>query len=441
MRADGDRQRRNDRQSQRHAQGHAGPRTRRAVDLDDAANPLDVGADHVHADTAAGDRRDLLRSRQPGLEDQRQLLARAELGRIFLFQETGVERLGYQLLAVDAAPVVFDIDEDLVARLARRYGEDPDLPLAGLQPVGRHFDPVIHRVADDVRERIADHLDHLAVELDVAAFDIDEHLLAKLRRKVADHARQSHEEVLDPLHARAGDRIAHFGDDRAQPLERATDRDLRRRFTKAAGKLVARQHHVRNRAHDAVEKLDGEPDGARGRAPSLVVNGRCCRRRSALRARLQRVNQIAVIAFGQFRSGFDRRNHLPDAVNDGEHGADQRRVRLAAAGADIGKRILGRVAQRLEPWKLEEAAIPFDGVDEPENGIEPCAVVGIRFPGDDLAAQRLEHFPRLRDEIGNQVVHWRSCSQSRSSPALWRAGVNAALALCGKRRADDQDVV
>ena len=39
--------------------------------------------------------------------------------------------------------------------------------------------------------------------------------------------------------------------------------------------------------------------------------------------------------------------------------------------------------------------------------IEPRAVVGLGFPGDDLAAQRFEHFAAFGDEIGNQVVHRR----------------------------------
>ena len=100
-----------------------------------------------------------------------------------------------------------------------------------------------------------------------------------------------------------------------------------------------------------------------------------------------------------------RGDHLADAVDDGEHGADQRPVGMAAAGADVGERILGGMAQRLEPREFEEAAIAFDGVDEAEDGIEPRAVVGLGFPGDDLAAQRFEHFPAFGDEIGNQIVH------------------------------------
>ena len=74
---DRNRQRRDDGQGQRNAQGHARAFAEPAVDLDDAADPLDVRADDVHADAAAGDRGDFLGGRKPGLENQRQLLARA----------------------------------------------------------------------------------------------------------------------------------------------------------------------------------------------------------------------------------------------------------------------------------------------------------------------------------------------------------------------------
>ena len=87
--------------------------------------------------------------------------------------------------------------------------------LPALRRSAGSLDAMIDRVADDVGQRIADHLDHLAVELDVAAVDIDHHLLAELGGQVADHARQADEQIFDALHAGAGDRVAHFGDDPA----------------------------------------------------------------------------------------------------------------------------------------------------------------------------------------------------------------------------------
>jgi hypothetical protein len=63
------------------------------------------------------------------------------------------------------------------------------------------------------------------------------------------------------------------------------------------------------------------------------------------------------------------------------------------------------MAERLEARKFEESAIALHGVDEAEDRIEPGAIVWACFPGDDLAAEGLEHLPAFRHEIGNQVVH------------------------------------
>ena len=127
----------------------------------------------------------------------------------------------------------------------------------------------------------------------------------------------------------------------------------------------------------------------------------------AFGARRKRLDQRAVVAARHVLAGVDRRDHLADPVDDREHRADQRAIGLAAAGADVGQRILGGVAQRLEPREFEEAAIAFDGVDEAENGIEARAVVGLGLPGDDFAAQGLEHLPAFGHEIGDQIVHRR----------------------------------
>ncbi len=54
---------RNDRQRQRHAQHDAQPASDLVMQRDDAADPLDIGAHHVHPDPPAGNGGDLLRGR------------------------------------------------------------------------------------------------------------------------------------------------------------------------------------------------------------------------------------------------------------------------------------------------------------------------------------------------------------------------------------------
>ena len=59
----------------------------------------------------------------------------------------------------------------------------------------------------------------------------------------------------------------------------------------------------------------------------------------------------------------------------------------------------------LEARQIEEAAIALDGMDEAENLVEPLAVAGFGFPGDDGAGQGLQHVAGFREEIVDQVVH------------------------------------
>ena len=259
---------------------------------------------------------------------------------------------------------------------------------------------------------ISDHFDHLAIELDVATLDVDQHLLAKVGREIADHPRQSHEEILDPLHARAGDRIAHFGDDRRQTLESSVDGHVSLRFAQPTREFVPRQHHVGHGAHHAVQQLDRQANGARSRGrPAQPFSGRGEGWRGTLGTRGERMDQRAVIAPRHFFARFNRCDHLANAIDDAEHGADQRPVGNAAAGADVGKRILGGVAERIKAREFEKAAIALHRVDEAEDGIEPRAIVRRRFPGDDLPAQGFEHFAAFGYEIGNQVIHRRNCPQ------------------------------
>src|SRR5690606_29005095 len=123
-----------------------------------------------------------------------------------------------------------NLDQDLVPRLARADPQNAGRRLAGVRTVFGALDAVVDRVADDVGERIADHLDHLAVQLDVAAIDLKRHALAELARYVAHHAGQHHEQAVHALHARAGDRVAHLGDAAGKTLERILYRKVGRRF-------------------------------------------------------------------------------------------------------------------------------------------------------------------------------------------------------------------
>ena len=90
------------------------------------------------------------------------------------------------LVGVDAGAVVGDLDDDAVALLPRRQ---PDRARGGLARAPRAssgvLDAVVDRVAHDVDERVVDLLEHLLVELGVAALDDEVDLLLELLRQVA----------------------------------------------------------------------------------------------------------------------------------------------------------------------------------------------------------------------------------------------------------------
>ena len=307
--------------------------------------------------------------------------------------------------------------------MPRGDGEQADLALALGKACRRALDPVVDGVADDVGERIADRLDHLAVQLHVAAVKVDHHLLAELGRKVADKAGQRAEQSLDPLHPHPRDRVAHVGEDGGEALERPIDGRLVARLPQPVGKIVARQHHVGHAAHHAVEQFDRQADGALVGAaeggglllaptgPSAELGGSGGVERGlgaigrGLGAARERCDQRIVTALRKDFVRFDGVDHRRDPVDDREHSGHQRFIGLAASGAAIGERVLGGMAEAGEAGEIEEAAIALHRVDEAEDRIETRAVGRIGFPGDEFAAGGLQHLAGLGDEFRQQVVH------------------------------------
>ena len=86
-----------------------------AENIDHAADLLDVGLHHVHADAAAGNVGHGLRGRESGLEDQVQRLAIAQLLRLFGPQKPFLDGLLFDPRDVNPRPVIADFDVDLPA--------------------------------------------------------------------------------------------------------------------------------------------------------------------------------------------------------------------------------------------------------------------------------------------------------------------------------------
>ncbi len=310
-----DGERRNDGEGERDLEGEDDPLPRPALDVDEAADPFDIGADHIHADAAAGKVGHRRRGREARLEDQGILLRRAQplgpLGR----DQAGGDGAADQLVAVDAAAVVRNLEQYLVAGLARADSKAAAFALAGPPPLGRAFDAVVDRVADDMGERIADHLQHLAVDLDVAAVDLEDDLLAGLAGNVADHPRQGREEVVDPLHPGSGDPVAKVGDGDRDPLEGRDHLGVAGRADPPR-ELVAGEDEVGDSAHHPVEQLHRKADGPARGAGGMAGRNAFRLGRFGRRLRRQGVDEGAVVLAGQSLAGLQRLDELAETVDD-----------------------------------------------------------------------------------------------------------------------------
>ncbi len=93
-----------DGERQRHAHDDGGARADDAVDIDDAADLLDIGAHHVHADAAARDGGDCRGRGEAGVEDELELLLVGQRGRFGSIEQPGGDRPVDHAGAIDAAP-------------------------------------------------------------------------------------------------------------------------------------------------------------------------------------------------------------------------------------------------------------------------------------------------------------------------------------------------
>ena len=229
------------------------------LDVDDAADLIDVGAHDVHADAAAGYARDLRRGREAGREDELvDLRFRQLVGFGFRDQAAG-DRLDSDPRGVEAAPVVGDLDDDVTAFVPGGEPDRPSLGLAGGAPLGRHLEAVVGRVADHVDQRILDEIEHLAVELGLGALHLELDRLAKLGGQVAHDPRQLLPRIADRLHARLHDAFLQLGGDVGEALQRRLEFGI---LVPAADveQLIAREHQLRDHGHQMFERVDMHAD-------------------------------------------------------------------------------------------------------------------------------------------------------------------------------------
>ena len=252
-------QRRDDRQGQRDLDGDGGAFTGHRLDVDGAADLVDIGTHHIHADAAAGDRGDGRAVEKPGAKMNLWIWASVIFSSSDSLTRPFWTRLRLDPLGVEPAAVVGDADDDVAAFMIGGEADGALLRLAGGGALGRGLQSVIGGIAHHVGERILDQVEHLAIEFGVGAVHLQLDLLAQFAREVAHDPGQLLPGIADRLHPRLHDAFLQLGGDVGQPLQRHLELGV----LVATGnlqQLIAGQHQFRDHRHQMFEGIDVDPD-------------------------------------------------------------------------------------------------------------------------------------------------------------------------------------
>ena len=418
---------RDDRERQRDldGEGRAAPFLR--DELDRAADLLDVGLDHVHADAPARDRGHLLRGGEARGEDEAQHLALAHLRELGFGREAVGQRLGADLLDRQAAAVVADLDDDVPAFVIGVEQDAPRLRLAGGAALLGGFEPVVAGIAHHVRQRVADQFQHLPVQFRLRAAHLEVDLLAQFMRQVAHQARQLGPGIADRLHARLHHPFLQVGGDVRQALQRHGE-GIRLVRAGQLQQLVAREDQFADQHHQVLEHVDRDADGLRGDGARTlghrlgrgglgrggggarflgggpgIGGGRCVG--AALGGGVQGGDQRRVVAGGLRAGDLDPGHDLLHPVERGEDQRDPRRRDRERAVPVAAQHVLGGMRHRFQARQPQEPAGPLDRVDEPEDFRQRRLVVRRAFEPHQRGIERRQALMRFGQEVGQQVVH------------------------------------
>ena len=123
-------------------------------------------------------------------------------------------------LAVDAAAVVADADQDAAGIVAGSDLERASCRFACGEALLAGLDAMIHRVANQMHQRVGDALDHRLVEFGLGTCNLEMNLLAEFGSQVMDHAPESPEGLADLHHAHLQRAVADFFDQATELVAR-----------------------------------------------------------------------------------------------------------------------------------------------------------------------------------------------------------------------------
>src|SRR5579872_3414937 len=149
--------------------------------------------DDVHPNAAAGDLGDLLGGAEAGAEDEIESLGFGETRGLFGGGKTEFDGFGTDFLRVDAAAIVGDFDDNLVAVVVRVEADASMRRLAQLAALFGGLNAVAHGVAHEMRQRFGDRVENAFVEVGLLPAEDEFDLAAALARDVAHHAGEAPE--------------------------------------------------------------------------------------------------------------------------------------------------------------------------------------------------------------------------------------------------------
>ena len=416
---------RDDRQRQRNLDGEFGPDSRNRLQVDGATDLLDVGPHHVHADAPAGNTG---HSRRGGKAGDKNEIADFRVGldcQLSFSGETLFECFGSDARNIEATAVVSNLNDD-VPTLMKRV--EPDRSRRGLsrgKPFSRIFDAMVGTIPDQMRERILDQLEHLAVELGIGAAHLQIDILVEFGAEIADYARKFLPRIADGLHACLHHAFLQLGGHVRKPLQRYLEIGI---FVPAHDlkQLVAGEHQLGDRRHQIIERVDVDADrmtynavaafivGTMGCEPlcrlgllqlfKFLVSGRPWRRPRLVHQAAEVVYEVLVAAVGLLLPRLELVEDYFDPINRGECDGDGFRGDRHAV-AEFSHERFRSMGQPFEARQSKKAACTLDGVNQSKDVAENLGIVGLALEAHQFGVNAIEILVGLGQELAEQVVH------------------------------------
>ncbi len=326
---------------------------------------------------------------KPGRKREGEDLARRHVFHVVFGDEPEPRRALQENRGVHSAPVVLDLDDDVVPFLEGVERDRADGGLAHRETLVTHLDRVIDRVPDHVHHRVGELFDDELVDLRLRPGHDEVHLLVVLARNLTDDPRQLVEDLPERDHPHLEDAVLHLGEVAVERAVKAVELDPELPQLRATADALAhpketapQDRKLADDRHERVELADVDPHrlahrAERELAPSTAAVVPATGRRSGGGAAgRRRLNQDVVLVV-VVREG-------RDAAADSFH--DRQRVRLVD---DLRRRIGVRGGRERGVLRIRVALL---------------AISSTLVFGPLIAVRRVARLARLAIRISSSIV-------------------------------------